>query len=149
VQLTLKERIDRFYENLNPKVRHSITGWLSVITLLLSVVLACMWVLGVFPAWLGLVLSGFRPELVEQHPIATTIAMYCGAFYVFIGWALYVVGALLIPVAWIFQLAARKWPIMHWPSRLTNLFALFLVCLPMIALAIELLCMLWIEVNAG
>ena len=132
----MRERWARFIERVPPSVRHSLTSLLSLCTMVAGVILAVVWFFGFFPSWVG-VLVWSRPDLPQDSVIAQ-IAMYSGIAYMFVGWAFFVAGACLVPVGWVLQLIALRFPAFHWASRAASVAALALFAIPTLLLVIEL-----------
>jgi len=137
-------RIERFYELLPAWVRHSLTSLLSLTTMGLGIAMVCVWFMGLFPALVGTMFGGYQQEIAAQHPTLVQISTIAGALYFWVSWSFYVVGAVLIPVGWAFQLGALRWPWLHWPSRASALLALGLFAVPFGLIAVQWSIILWL-----
>jgi len=102
-----------------------------------GIILAAAWLFGCVFAWGGTVAWGYRPELPYRE-ILGGISGITGTIYMFGGWAVFPIGAVVMLLAWIAHGLARGRPAPHWISRGLNLVALGLFLLPMLLLAIEL-----------
>jgi hypothetical protein len=135
------EAVKQFYEWVPPWIRHSATTLLSLSTLALGLMCAVIWFFGMLPAWFGVVIFGYQPQLTDDMAgIPASIAIAAGSLYIFVSWIFYVAGAALIPVGWGFQLAAMKWPAMHWFSRLASVLALLSFIFPLGILGVQMFC---------
>ena len=119
---------------------HLITSSVEVVGLFWGLVAAMLWCVGFLLAYFCLLISGSRSEV----GLIADVAMYSGAAYVFVGWAFYPVGGLLLLLSWMFHLLTLKSTVFHLASRVFNVLASILFVIPFGILALELSIVLFI-----
>lgn len=116
-----------------------LTTGFHLFALVAGVVLAVVWFAGLVPAWGGAAAWGFRDDLVIEGGVLYFVARYAALAYVYGGWAVFPVGFVLMLLAWTSHALGRGKAVAHWISRVANLSAVGLFCLPLLLLAVEIL----------